>query len=182
MKPSMSGKHEGESIAICLCRLLCPASSVICARFTPKQRARKRSRCSFALPSTGGAVMRIFKLSPCRPQSSSALALGCTWQVSKSRWPCHRTAPPDIPWGRSGDAKGRGGDAISYRLLWSVSESNEHRQGCRHLHRHHDGIEHPLQNGNEQKHKNGRNVDATHVGEAFANRGGDGFQQLVDEQ
>ncbi|AVK26638.1 hypothetical protein CSB85_5807 [Pseudomonas aeruginosa] len=36
------------------------------------------------MPSTGGAVRRIFRRSPCSPANSSRLALGCRWQ-SRSR-------------------------------------------------------------------------------------------------
>jgi hypothetical protein len=45
------------------------------------------------LPSIGGAVKRIFKLSPCSPANPSPLALGCKWQAdglahprSKKSW------------------------------------------------------------------------------------------------
>src|SRR5690554_3569505 len=43
-----------------------------------------------ALPSTGGALMRIFNASPCKPTTSDFDAFGCKWQVRIKLSPCHR--------------------------------------------------------------------------------------------
>jgi len=56
-----SGNLLGVRIRTTLLRFACPVCREICDRFTPKARARKRSRWALALPSTGGAVMRTLK-------------------------------------------------------------------------------------------------------------------------
>lgn len=58
---------------------------------TPKLVARKRMRWALALPSTGGAVMRILMELPCSPTISSLLARGCTRTLSRSLSPCQES-------------------------------------------------------------------------------------------
>ena len=82
--PSSSGNRVGRRMRTRFCRFSSPLSRLTRLLATPKALPRKASRWALALPSTGGAVRRIFRRSPCSPANSSRLALGCRWQ-SRSR-------------------------------------------------------------------------------------------------
>jgi len=72
------GRVFGNSMAIRLLRALAPEIKLTCFLLTPQRFARYFSRFWLALPSTGGAVRRIFRRSPRGPAISSRLARGWT--------------------------------------------------------------------------------------------------------
>ena len=84
------GSFCGSIICSVFCRLDSPRISDTQVLATPNSLAIYLSRCLFALPSTGGALICTFSRSPYRPTSASRLALGCTWQCNKRVWlSCH---------------------------------------------------------------------------------------------
>ena len=80
------GSVFGNSMAIRLLRLLLPEIKLTWLLLTPQKFARYFSRYWLSLPSTGGAVRRIFRRSPYGPAISSRLARGWT-QISSISTP-----------------------------------------------------------------------------------------------
>src|SRR3569833_602102 len=83
-----------------------PALCVPCEGATPQSSAMKAMTAALALPSTGGAVRRIFKRSPCRPASSFFAARGCTRTRKRRSSPSHWNHGAAIRLSR-GDGRGR---------------------------------------------------------------------------
>lgn len=73
-----SGKIPGWGINNRLFRPVSPESSWILDLATLKLLAKKAIRCLLALPSTGGAVMRILMKSSLCSAKASLAARGCT--------------------------------------------------------------------------------------------------------
>src|SRR5690606_39046012 len=71
VSPGRSGRVRGLRMRTRFWRFSSPLSRLTWLLATPKAAARKAIRWAFALPSTGGAVRRIFSRSPCSPANSS---------------------------------------------------------------------------------------------------------------
>src|SRR5262245_54018567 len=57
-------------------RLVCPDSSSIRCRLTPRSSASSSTRAAFALPWSAGACTAIFRASPCTPTTPLRFAPG----------------------------------------------------------------------------------------------------------
>ncbi len=55
----------------------------------PNDLLKNLIKCALAFPLTGGAVIRIFTLSSCRPQNSFLDDFGWRWQCNINVLPCH---------------------------------------------------------------------------------------------
>jgi hypothetical protein len=71
-----AGRIRGEAILTRFSRLVSPDNTVTWDFATPHCLPRKLRSCSLALPSTGGAVSRIFRAFPSGPAISSCAARG----------------------------------------------------------------------------------------------------------
>ena len=78
MKRELSSSSEISGIERIFCLELAPLTRETDPRGIPSCVARKLHRRSFAFPSVGGAEMRILRLSPSHPTSSSFDAFGIT--------------------------------------------------------------------------------------------------------
>ena len=81
---------RGFMILIRLSRAVLPDITVTCDFGTSHCLPRNPRRCSLALPSAGGAVIRIFKASPTGPVISSRAARGWIRRRSIRSSPSHR--------------------------------------------------------------------------------------------
>ncbi|MNT67821.1 hypothetical protein D3C72_2059920 [compost metagenome] len=72
-----AGNFFGEQIRTRFCRFNSPLIKLTWLLDTPNALARNAIRYALALPSTGGAVRRILRRSPCSPAKSSLRAAGC---------------------------------------------------------------------------------------------------------
>ncbi len=87
-KPSATGMHCGRSIFTRLCRLFSPLMIVTLSWGTLNCFAKYFTKCLFALPSTGAAVMRILSCPSPVLENSSLAALGCKRQLRMRSAPC----------------------------------------------------------------------------------------------
>ena len=85
-----SGSRVGLSIRNVFCLPVSPCSRLTADLGVPNQRLINAIKCWLALPSTGGAVIRIFRRSPCSPTISSLDERGCSRQRNSRQPSCHR--------------------------------------------------------------------------------------------
>jgi len=116
-----AGRDCGFSIRTRLLRPVSPLRIVTCPGATAQDFARNFNRARLALPSTGGAVRRIFSRSPRMPAISSRLDRGWTRTLMISALSCQLYQSADIRAGQCA-SEYRGGSS-SILASWIPSNA-----------------------------------------------------------